>query len=397
MAESLLPPNTTPFLRALSEALADASSGPGGDLGALWDPRRCPPAALPVLARALGVELWSTQWPLGKQRKVVAAAVRLARRRGTFSAFAEMLATAGAQLVTLDAPPARACVRRPLTDAERLAWAAQFPLLRITRLRKAQRRPNALVAGRCWGGRRRAPRASTAQRRLRLVAHLDRKGQSRPVALSGRLDGVLRAALPASGRRLVAGRGFLGRAPVASSAAARVYTFALAERRSVAAPPARPSAEVSPGRVYRRHSRERIFVAGRPLSARRPPKVSAAGDHVAVHVRLIDPELARSGGLKRRGGVFAGRARLGQAPFHLRLNIDAKRVRPGRRAFPFSPGGVLRAHDRRPMQLVGAAVRAASLGRDRVTVRTNLYRTITAGDGVPLDGSFRLDQIVRSL
>ena len=49
------------------------------------------------------------------------------------------------------------------------------------------------------------------------------------------------------------------------------------------------------------------------------------------------------------------------------------------------------------MLLVLAAVRAAKLGRDKVEVRTSLHRPITLGDRVPLDGSRRLGQVIRSL
>ncbi|MCS4503910.1 phage tail protein I [Arhodomonas aquaeolei] len=88
MSKSLLPPNRSRLERDL-EAVTERSTAVEAPYNELWDPWACPIAALPWLAWALGVQEWSSSWPEGRKRSVVAAAMGVRRRAGTAAAVRE--------------------------------------------------------------------------------------------------------------------------------------------------------------------------------------------------------------------------------------------------------------------------------------------------------------------
>lgn len=385
-------------MRALSEAFGPAAELPQVDLAGMWDPRRAPAERLPTLAADLGLMLWKPEWPESKRRSVIARSMKLMRRRGTLPAFAEHLRFVGGDLVEFRAPPQRAIARRHRTPAERQAWAGQFPLLTVFQVRQRHARPRRLVAGRCWGGSRRVAEPSPASNFYGPRAQLSRDGASIPVRIR-KVDGHLQAALPETRGRALPGRPVgRGWCPRASTARARVYAFHFGDRIADTVSPGKPDAEIRPAAQGLRGPRDRQVIAGGVFGGRRRfLRASSAAERVTQSVRLFDPELAASGRLRPRGGILAGRTILGQPAFQLRLAVDLKRRKRGRRPWPLSWRGALRSHDPSRLSDGLAAVRAAKLGRDQVLVRTGLYRPITAGDGVPLDGAYRLGQIVRSL
>ena len=100
MAETILPPNAT----ALEIAL-DLQSGRISDLPVLhhtaFNPWTCPESVLPYLAWALSVDVWDSSWPINRRRAVVAAALRVHRRKGTPGAVEDALqaVNAAAQVI----------------------------------------------------------------------------------------------------------------------------------------------------------------------------------------------------------------------------------------------------------------------------------------------------------
>lgn len=82
MTERLLPPNATPFERALAE-----TTGRLGDLGVplrpLWSPDTCPEALLPSLAWTLSVDQWDRRWPEEVKRQAIRGSLRLHRIKGS--------------------------------------------------------------------------------------------------------------------------------------------------------------------------------------------------------------------------------------------------------------------------------------------------------------------------
>ena len=91
---SLLPPNATPFERAMEAAARQPLDVP---IPNLWSAMECPVALLPYLAWALGVEDWDSAWPEAVQRLAVADAFRIHREKGTLAGLKRLLGNAGAE------------------------------------------------------------------------------------------------------------------------------------------------------------------------------------------------------------------------------------------------------------------------------------------------------------
>ncbi len=60
-------------------------------ISTLWDPYKCPAVALPYLAWAVKVSVWSESWPELQRRQVVAGSMDLHRIRGTRPAVEDAL------------------------------------------------------------------------------------------------------------------------------------------------------------------------------------------------------------------------------------------------------------------------------------------------------------------
>lgn len=94
----LLPPNATPIERRLAQTLAAIDDIPV-PLRELVKPGSIPAALLPWLAWQLGVDHWQDYWPEHVKRARVAAAIPIARKKGTAAAVREAVATFGAHVV----------------------------------------------------------------------------------------------------------------------------------------------------------------------------------------------------------------------------------------------------------------------------------------------------------
>lgn len=91
---SLLPINRTASEKAVDDATARMGDVPV-PIGDLWDAHSCPASLLPWLAWALSVDNWDADWTEGTKRFVLAEAVKVHRKKGTVSAVAASLSTAG--------------------------------------------------------------------------------------------------------------------------------------------------------------------------------------------------------------------------------------------------------------------------------------------------------------
>lgn len=90
-AETLLPPNATPFERALAAPTARLTAIPV-PLRKLWRPRECPAPLLPWLAWGMSVDTWDPAWSESKKRDVIEASFPLHRIKGTRAALERALA-----------------------------------------------------------------------------------------------------------------------------------------------------------------------------------------------------------------------------------------------------------------------------------------------------------------
>lgn len=83
MTTNLLPPQSTPFERALELAAAARLADVELPFETLKDPAACPAALLPFLAWEWGAQGWNADWSEATKRDAVADAIRLARIRGS--------------------------------------------------------------------------------------------------------------------------------------------------------------------------------------------------------------------------------------------------------------------------------------------------------------------------
>ncbi len=90
----LLPPNSTPAERAISNAMARAWDVPT-PAGLMWDPANIPAAYLPWLAWAVSVDNWDPDWPEEQKRAAIAGSAAWHRIKGTRPAVVTALAELG--------------------------------------------------------------------------------------------------------------------------------------------------------------------------------------------------------------------------------------------------------------------------------------------------------------
>lgn len=90
MPTDLLPPNATPFERALAQSLARISDVPV-PLRDLWSPWNCPIELLPWLAWALSIDRWKAEWSEYQKRVETARAIERQRLKGTPASIEDLL------------------------------------------------------------------------------------------------------------------------------------------------------------------------------------------------------------------------------------------------------------------------------------------------------------------
>ncbi|MEH3040051.1 MAG: phage tail protein I [Sphingomonas paucimobilis] len=91
-SDSLLPPNATPFERAVERALsrmADIDT----PIATLMDPATIDATVLPFLAWHLSVDRWEADWSEATKRATVASAIADQRRKGTPASVKAVLAS----------------------------------------------------------------------------------------------------------------------------------------------------------------------------------------------------------------------------------------------------------------------------------------------------------------
>lgn len=91
---SLLPPNATDIERAVEAVGARAANLPV-PLRSLWNAATCPAPLLPWLAWGVGIDNWSPDWPEAVKRARIAAAIPIARRKGTAASVRAVIASFG--------------------------------------------------------------------------------------------------------------------------------------------------------------------------------------------------------------------------------------------------------------------------------------------------------------
>lgn len=222
-------------------ALADRLAGLPIRANRVMDIDQVTDSALPALMEHFDVATLASYCESGDAcRALIKEALTLHRRRGTRWAAARLAQLSGADLVLADTPPGKLFCGAARTDAERAAFEAVHPALRVWPYQKAGQREG-LMVGDCLGSA--APLRSTA-----LIRIGDRLELFDPLSGTGtdlntlavdqeRLPSVARQNVAVRTPGVAAGQ-FVGtplvRATVDQQADARYYTLDLA--RPYAAP-----------------------------------------------------------------------------------------------------------------------------------------------------------------
>src|SRR5579883_926837 len=126
---NLLPRNATKYEIGL-DAEEDRVLSIPVPLRDLWNPAACPVEFLPFLAWGLGVDLWDSNWPEGRKRRMCASIIGMKRLKGTLEGTRQYLSFVDAEIVETVLPPQR-IFALPYDPARRAAFQALFAQLRL--------------------------------------------------------------------------------------------------------------------------------------------------------------------------------------------------------------------------------------------------------------------------
>lgn len=134
MIRAEMTPDAKPYERVLARINAERLDGikPSVDkLATLWNAWTCPPNELPKLAWALSVDFWDANWPVHRQRQVVAEALTFHRRKTTPAGARMALSYRDADLVNYNLPRDGFFVDKAVSSAEEKIWIDGLPEIRI--------------------------------------------------------------------------------------------------------------------------------------------------------------------------------------------------------------------------------------------------------------------------
>lgn len=129
--ETLLPPRSTPFERAMEQVSGMAIEGI--DVNALRrmrDPYLTSVSHLPFLAWGKGVDLWRDSWPEWKKRRITAEIYQMKGLKGTLPGINKYLSYMDAEIYDAIIPPVGVFAVEYSREALEV-WRSQFPELRL--------------------------------------------------------------------------------------------------------------------------------------------------------------------------------------------------------------------------------------------------------------------------
>jgi hypothetical protein len=129
---TLLPRNYTPYEESIEVMGGARLDALGPELiDSVIDPETIPFALLPWLAWQLRVNIWDPGWSEARKRWVVANSIALHRLKGTLAGIKGYLNLVDTTVVDAIVPPAKTFLCPAYSQAERDAFLAMFPQLRV--------------------------------------------------------------------------------------------------------------------------------------------------------------------------------------------------------------------------------------------------------------------------
>jgi len=388
----LLPPNQTDVEGALVQSGATPADTDAGiaAIRTLYDPATMRAAWLPWLAWARDVPLWPRWLTEEVRRALVRDSRNLHRRAGTQGGLAALARYAGGTLLRADTPRTRTYCGPGLTIAEREAFLARYPQLRIYPYCTAGQRQGAMFYKLFLSGRAKdSPLATDAPVRLGAQTYLWDAGSEQPLTsvteevetVTNTAEQVRRVAVPGT-----AGQGtFAGSVPhylTASDAAKRLYSlreqiaYSVQERTLHAAPISPGLDPISLRWDWGADTGQRRGILLGADYCGSACVGSTAATRLYRRCYLFDPERT----LSARGAVlFVGAQRLRFPPFRADLTVRLQGKRCRRQTGRWVTGCLASAPRERYRAMVGALAWSCA-ARDRVYLNTKTYAPATAGN-----------------
>lgn len=356
------------------------------------DVDRVPASALPHLADQFHIRhtvAWRRAELDSVRRGLIKDAVRRHRIKGTLAGFDQAALDADCAVVGAITPPAKAFASPSLTVAERNAFVARYPQLRIYRHRTAGQRVG-LHAGDCLG--RRPAVQSDALLRIQPRATLWRDGVEAELTVIERtIAGTVRTAeastvtevaIPGAAGRLA----FAGGHPrylTVTEAARRFYRVTLQQTyqdsaetlRRVAAEPGLTPIDVRPDAIAQTGTAQGVH-AGQFMARHLHP--STARDRLFQRLYLFDPAIDVH---RRTATLHLNAGRLGMPAHHAELSVRI----PGmvtRQAVSRYLRGYLVATPKTTLTDCLEAMRDMARASDRIAINTTIKRPASAGESV---------------
>lgn len=407
--QSILPSNSTPWERAIEQVSGERWATLDIDIiRRAKDPWTCPEHLLPYLAYERSVDIWDEDWPLLKKRSVIASAPEDHRRKGTLDGMRRYVRIAGADIAHVWRPPAGFRLGRGMTEAERLAWLARYPELRIYRGRRRFALHGFLVGRRFIAGRGAVLVPDDAEAYAIPQAYLYDRGvetklltvRREPLRARAIVEEAIEVRVPKPLRGAVIGRSFVGSAYFGrEDAAARVYSLVTRGEQELpggsrlAVDVLRP--DFAAIDVRSEYVRERFafngLVAGRTRIGRAFLVPDRAVEHIYTRTRLYDPSrplLPRDG-----SGAALGRDYINIAHHTARIRVRIRQQLP---RHGLLVGGFLRGRlsprQDKALELTLGAMRSAKRLSDKILADTRTTDRATISNGLDI-GAFTIGEM----
>lgn len=369
---TLLPASSGAFELANAAANAvrlDAVRDKVAILGTLQDPWRCPAAEIKLLAWDRSVDYWSEAWREPRQRQVVAESRLYHRRKTTVAGVRMALGYRDAELVDFHLPRHGFFADKAVSAAERLAWLAGLPEIRIfDPVPFVLPGPARRFAGvNCFA----RPDARLARRAVLVDSGVETRLSYLPAATP---DGLSeRLTLPVTSRTgLVAGR---AGSRAAMPRAPKVTVLAIRTGQAAFARPVATPGDAGAFVAARRKLVDGGRVAMTPTGAggrRTVAPVAVARGYLALKFSDRPGRIA-----PRAPSNVVGRSRIARRPYTGNWTVDWSRRAPVSR---LAPGRRVAASSRPIVAALMGAIVDAQAARDNHTITLAASRRLTYAD-----------------
>jgi hypothetical protein len=406
----ILPSNASPLERLMAASGAHRIDGIPVPIDTIKRPFEAPAAFLPHLAWETSLDIWEEDWPEWRKRRAISKSIGLHRLKGTLPGVEGWLDILGATLQSYVIPPIGGYVSPGRTEAERAAFVAQFPELRIYTqsdigIAEADLYTNdGFVDSEFFT-------VSTARDRYGRRAYVVDRGVTRqvpmlPVTWAGAeaiLEDLIGVVIPGEDD----GGFFIGDAGIDSGfvTVERITSslLSIAANRSYLPISPRPVVLGSDGPPMTLMDvlPERVAIRGTIGPDVLHASEGFVGDylgekdsHLRIYDRfyLFDPERV-VGGAGSDGGFFLDHTRLEIPPFYAEMRVHFAGSSPP--PTMMLDDAFINEACLLPVQgqldRVAAALRAAKSHRDQIWFTTQVSRPVEFADAVPLDGSIAFD------